>query len=156
MRYYGDMKTYTVTSLEDTQACAKQWLADISSTYTNSDEALVVGLSGHLGAGKTAFSKIVAELLGVTDAVTSPTFVIMKLYDIDPTLNYPWKRLVHIDAYRLERREELEALGFEQLTADASNLILVEWPEHVGLINFVSYAHVSLQLHHGVRVISIE
>ena len=155
MRYYGDMKTYTLSSLEDTQVRAKQWLADISATYAQSDEALVVGLSGHLGAGKTAFSKIIAELLGVTDTVTSPTFVLMKLYDIDPTLNYPWKRLVHIDAYRLERREELEALNFEQLVADVNNLILIEWPENVGLKEFAPQAHISLSVDAGVRTLTI-
>ena len=155
MRYYGDMKTYTLSSLEDTQVRAKEWLIDISSTYAHVDEALVVGLSGHLGAGKTAFSKIIASLLGVTDTVTSPTFVLMKLYDIDPTLNYPWKRLVHIDAYRLERREELEALNFEQLVADVNNLILIEWPENVGLKEFAPQAHISLSVDVGVRTLTI-
>ena len=48
-------------------------------------------------------------------------------------LPYPWKRLVHIDAYRLEKYEELEVLGWEQLVADPNNLILVEWPENAGI-----------------------
>jgi tRNA A37 threonylcarbamoyladenosine biosynthesis protein TsaE len=42
-----------------------------------------------------------------------------------------WKRLVHIDAYRLERPEEADVLGFDALIDDPQNIILVEWPEHI-------------------------
>jgi tRNA threonylcarbamoyladenosine biosynthesis protein TsaE len=92
------------------------------------DEAFVVGLSGHLGAGKTAFTKEIARIMGVKQEITSPTFVIMKIYE---TQNERWPRLIHIDAYRLERGEELQAIDFERLVSDKRNLILIEWPENV-------------------------
>ena len=155
MGYYKVMKTHTSDSLDDLKHIAHEWLACISSAYADSDEALVVGLSGHLGAGKTAFSKMIAASLGVVGEVTSPTFVIMKLYDIDPSLRYPWTRLVHIDAYRLERREELEALNFEQVVADRNNLVLIEWPENVGLTDFVPQAHLSFAIHDGHHTVSV-
>lgn len=117
-------------SLEETAKFAAEWLAMASQNRENADGALVVGLSGHLGAGKTAFVKLVARELGVEETVTSPTFVIMKIYE---TKNPPFKRLVHVDAYRLERREELEALRFEYVVADPGNLVMIEWPENVGL-----------------------
>ena len=140
------MKSFTSHSLEETKKIAQDWLMSISNTYADKDEALVVGLSGHLGAGKTAFTKIVAQLLGVTEVVTSPTFVIMKMYEIksqiqNTNFQIPWKRLIHIDAYRLERREELTALNWEELVADNNNLILIEWSENVGLKDFLEQTH---------------
>ncbi|MBP6858533.1 MAG: tRNA (adenosine(37)-N6)-threonylcarbamoyltransferase complex ATPase subunit type 1 TsaE [Candidatus Pacebacteria bacterium] len=146
-------------SLEETAQIAHEWLRGISENKNrmdsrpgtnllirlrgnDTDTATIIGLSGHLGAGKTAFTKCVAKDLGITEDVTSPTFVIMKIYDIDPTkvvadltengaANFPWKRLVHIDAYRLERAQELEAINFAKYAADPDNLILIEWPENV-------------------------
>jgi len=135
------MKTFTSHSIGETEQFAIDWLKEISDKHSNLDEALVVGLSGHLGAGKTAFVKAVAKALGISEDVTSPTFVIMKIYGIgsnggnDPITEVgpQWKRLIHIDAYRLEQPEELEALGWEALVADKNNLIMVEWPENVRL-----------------------
>ncbi|MEI7462816.1 MAG: tRNA (adenosine(37)-N6)-threonylcarbamoyltransferase complex ATPase subunit type 1 TsaE [Candidatus Taylorbacteria bacterium] len=145
------MKNYSSSSLEQTREIAKQWLSTLVATnevtsesdITESKGATIVGLSGHLGAGKTAFVKMVARWLGIKDEITSPTYVIMKMYGINKrystvkssieSIPYPWKRLVHIDAYRLEKYEELEVLGWEQLIADAGNLIIVEWPENAGI-----------------------
>lgn len=92
------------------------------------DSATVVALSGDLGAGKTAFVKGTAKALGVTEHVTSPTFVIMKIYP----LHGAFKRLVHIDAYRLKGEHHLKVLGWDELLADPTNLIFVEWPEEAG------------------------
>ncbi|MCX6787412.1 MAG: tRNA (adenosine(37)-N6)-threonylcarbamoyltransferase complex ATPase subunit type 1 TsaE [Candidatus Kaiserbacteria bacterium] len=92
--------------------------------------ATLVALSGNLGAGKTAFTKAVAHALGVEETVTSPTFVLEKIYQLDgPTAKF--KRLIHIDAYRLEAGSDLVPLGFDELMQDTGNLILLEWPEKV-------------------------
>ena len=93
------------------------------------DRATLVTLSGALGAGKTAFTQEIARALGVEEPVTSPTFVLEKIYQLPP--GKPFARLVHIDAYRLESGSELRALGFDELMQDAGNLVLVEWPEHI-------------------------
>ncbi|MES2216096.1 MAG: tRNA (adenosine(37)-N6)-threonylcarbamoyltransferase complex ATPase subunit type 1 TsaE [Patescibacteria group bacterium] len=122
---------YTSHSIEETAEIARKWLKEISVKYADSNTALVVGLSGDLGAGKTAFTKAIAKELGITDEVTSPTFVIMKQYPITQS-STPWKKLIHIDAYRLERAEEVQVLGFGELVADPKNLILIEWPENIG------------------------
>lgn len=111
---------------------AAKWLRDISSRLDGANGAFVAGLSGHLGAGKTAFAKLVARELGVEETVTSPTFVIMKIYETGNE-NTAFKRLIHVDAYRLDRREDLEALRFEEIVSDPGNLVMIEWPENVGL-----------------------
>jgi len=91
--------------------------------------ATLVTLSGELGAGKTAFTKEVAKVLGVEDVVTSPTFVLEKIYELPA--HAAFKRLVHIDAYRLEDGGELAPLGFDEIMRDPTNLVLLEWPERV-------------------------
>lgn len=140
------MKKIISHSLEETRKIADEWLRDVSNRYAEPGEsdkakAVVVGLSGHLGAGKTAFVKAVAAELGVNEEVTSPTFVIMKIYELqgrkareDVSGLERFHRLVHIDAYRLEDAQELEALRWEDLVADKHNLIMVEWPENVKLV----------------------
>ncbi len=92
--------------------------------------ATLVTFSGELGAGKTAFIKTIAHTLGVEETVTSPTFVLEKIYKVGhPMSNF--KQLIHIDAYRLGKGADLAPLGFDELMRDSGNLILLEWPEKV-------------------------
>ena len=100
----------------------------ISDLKVGSENATVVGLYGDLGAGKTTFSQAVAKTLEVEETVVSPTFVIMKIYELS---GQKWKHLIHIDAYRLEKSSELARLGWQELISDSGNLILIEWPERV-------------------------
>lgn len=93
------------------------------------ERATFVALSGELGAGKTTFVKIVARELGIERIITSPTFVLEKIYLLPE--GQAFERLIHIDAYRLERGGDLMALGFDELMQDSGNLILLEWPERV-------------------------
>lgn len=97
------------------------------------EKARVVALSGELGAGKTTLTQELAREFGIKGAVISPTFVIMKTYDIHPSSIYHkhFKRLVHIDAYRLDSHLELFKIGWTQIQNDKDNLIIIEWPEKV-------------------------
>lgn len=113
---------------EDTEKIAKDFLKTcLNSTNKNS---CVVCLRGDLGAGKTTFSKFLAKELGVKRKVNSPTFVIMKRYEIK-SKNNKFKNLYHLDAYRLKNEKELDVLGWKNIVADPNNLILIEWPENV-------------------------
>jgi tRNA threonylcarbamoyl adenosine modification protein YjeE len=124
------MQKFESRSLLETGEIAKNWLVAMAKKYSDSNQAALVGLSGHLGAGKTAFVKSVAKHLSINEEITSPTFVIMKIYEI----SHPkWRRMIHIDAYRLEDESELEILKFNQLRNDPANLIMIEWPENVGI-----------------------
>lgn len=116
-------------SLSDTRAIAEDFLDSLKTA----EHATVVALSGDLGAGKTAFTKELGNLLGIPhDQITSPTFVIMKIFNIHHSL---FEHLIHIDAYRLEDEQELVSLGWNEIIEDPKNLILIEWPEMVkGLI----------------------
>lgn len=123
------MKTRTLTSLEETAVFAGELLADLSPREDG--RATVLALSGDLGAGKTAFVKSLATHLGITEHITSPTFVIMKRYEIQETRDDGFKTLVHIDAYRMKDGHELLVLGWEELLNNPKNLIAIEWPELV-------------------------
>jgi len=111
-------------SLQETQDIAKKFIDSLKS----GTEAMIVGLSGDLGSGKTTFTQAVARLMGIKDAVTSPTFVIEKIYKISHS---HFDHLIHIDAYRLESGKELVTLGWKEIAENPKNLILVEWPEKV-------------------------
>ncbi|MEX0932407.1 MAG: tRNA (adenosine(37)-N6)-threonylcarbamoyltransferase complex ATPase subunit type 1 TsaE [Parcubacteria group bacterium] len=111
-------------STEDTKALAQVFLDSVE----RGERAVVVALKGDLGAGKTSFSQAVGQILGVKENMHSPTFVIQKVYKID------WKgftKLIHIDAYRLEKESELLHLGWEEIIKEPENLVLIEWPENV-------------------------
>lgn len=91
-------------------------------------EAVVVGLSGELGSGKTTFTQNFAKALGIKGRVTSPTFVILKRYVLRDTR---YKYLIHIDAYRIKNPKEIFDLGWDDLISDPKNIILIEWAENI-------------------------
>jgi tRNA threonylcarbamoyladenosine biosynthesis protein TsaE len=111
-------------SLEETQKLAEGFVSNL----TPGDCATVVGLYGNLGAGKTTLSQGIAKAMGVVENIVSPTFVIEKIYELT---DQKFTHLIHIDAYRLEKSEELLHLGWEEIISDSNNLILIEWPEKV-------------------------
>ncbi len=121
------MKTIS-HSLAETEACARAFIETLDA---REDAATVVGLYGDLGAGKTAFSKGVATVLNITETITSPTFVIMKMYQVPQTGVSKFKHFIHIDAYRLEGEREMQQLGWDEIIATPGNLVLIEWPEKV-------------------------
>lgn len=95
------------------------------------DGATLVTLTGELGAGKTSFTQALAKTLGVTGHVTSPTFVLEKIYDLPDDTGRGFARLAHIDAYRLEGGGALAPLNFADLVRNPKNLVVLEWPERV-------------------------
>ena len=126
LMYNTGMK-YISKSPEETNKIARNFLESVYPI----GESYVVALEGNLGAGKTVFAQEVGKILGVVENMHSPTFVIEKIYQID-FRNF--KRLIHIDAYRLEKESELLHLGWEELIKESENLVLIEWPENVAKI----------------------
>jgi tRNA threonylcarbamoyladenosine biosynthesis protein TsaE len=80
-------------------------------------EGDVICLTGDLGAGKTTLSRGIGAGLKVRGQVTSPTFVVARTHPRDGA------PLVHVDAYRLDNRAELEDLDIDW----ANSIVLVEW-----------------------------
>jgi tRNA threonylcarbamoyladenosine biosynthesis protein TsaE len=88
---------------------------------TVSGGALVIGIEGELGAGKTTLVGGILAALGVTGAIRSPTYTLIEPYEAAGL------QLYHIDLYRLSSAREVEALGIRDLL-DARAVLLIEWP----------------------------
>lgn len=121
-------------SLKDTEEIAKEFLGKISAGIYGG--ALVVGLYGDLGAGKTTFVQDIAKIFGIKDFVTSPTYVIEKMYSLNSLKSEveslkKFDRMIHIDLYRIESEKELIDLHWQEIASDSKNIILIEWPERV-------------------------
>lgn len=86
----------------------------------------VLELIGDLGSGKTTFVQGLAEGLGITRRVLSPTFIIRRSYR--GRLN-----LEHFDFYRLNGPSDIKGLGIEETVGDRDTVVVMEWPERVGL-----------------------
>jgi len=96
----------------------------------------VLCLIGDLGAGKTAFVKGLAAGLGIKNIITSPTFVLMKVYESlkrknIKTLKQNLIRLAHIDAYRLDDGEQLLGIGVDDYFNDSNCIVVIEWADRV-------------------------
>ncbi len=89
----------------------------------------VIGLIGELGSGKTTFIKGLAEGLRVDETITSPTFVILKLYQ--GRIAGKKIEFVHIDAYRIESIDDIKSVGIEDYLGRDNVIIVVEWAEKI-------------------------
>jgi tRNA threonylcarbamoyladenosine biosynthesis protein TsaE len=121
----------TVASIAEMKEFAAKMLAVLNENVSavGYKKAVIVGLSGDLGSGKTTFSQCVAELLGIAENVTSPTFVIEKIYKTKDVGRF--ETFIHIDAYRLESGKEIETLGFKNIINAPNTLVFIEWPEKI-------------------------
>ncbi len=93
---------------------------DLAKSLKNHD---IIALSGELGAGKTTFIQGIAEGLGITDYVTSPSFTLINEYKGKYSL-------YHIDLYRLEELEQIRDLGIEDYF-EKDGIIIIEWAERM-------------------------
>ena len=99
-----------------------------------------VALFGDLGAGKTQFVRgLVAGLGGNPRHVSSPTFVLLHVYD-RPPMRLP---VYHLDAYRVTGAADFESIGFPELLAQAG-VVVVEWPGRVADLLPPTTIHVRL------------
>lgn len=86
--------------------------------------SIVFALDGEMGAGKTIFTKGLAQAMGITELVTSPTYALENEYGNEGG------KLYHFDAWRIAEDSEMEALGFEKLIKEKA-VVAVEWAEKV-------------------------
>lgn len=109
-------------------------------------KALIIGLEGDLGGGKTTFLQGFAKGLGIKEKILSPTFVILKKFKIQkPNLakrgemgdeaksqrSSKFKNFYHIDCYRIKKPREILNLGFKEIVSNPKNIITVEWANRI-------------------------
>jgi len=129
-------------------------VAVLKKAVEHSESASLVTLTGDLGAGKTTFTGQLAGYLGVTEPVVSPTFGIMKSYELLDHSDFD--RLVHIDAYRIEDISEVGPLRFAELFQTPRTLICLEWPEQIASVLPKQKVAVTLEIGKGEeRIVSV-
>lgn len=139
--------------ITDETALAAYGAAVLPTLLPSVTGATVLTLTGDLGAGKTALVKQLAATLGVTEVVTSPTFVVMKVYH---TTHQTFTKLVHIDAYRIESPEEMAPLHLADYLADREVLLCIEWPEHIAALIPLPHTNLSITVAaDDVRVVTM-
>lgn len=87
----------------------------------------VVALTGDLGAGKTTLVKAICQVLGVPDAVSSPSFSLVNEYHYRDASGQDHP-VYHIDLYRLKNLEEALDIGLPEYI-DSGEWCFIEWPE---------------------------
>jgi len=118
------MKKYITNSEKETFNLGKK----IATTIKGGE---VVALSGNLGAGKTVLIKGIAAGLGIKKTITSPTFVLMKVYPVKGFTFNEIKKLVHIDCYRSSSPEDIKAVGALDYFNDNETIVVIEWAEKI-------------------------
>lgn len=143
---------YPMTSITSLDELANFVNTTIANLVPAPAGATVLGLIGDLGVGKTTFVQLLAKALGVTEVVTSPTYLIMRSYETQHPL---FTTLVHIDAYRIEDLSELAPLRFSEVLAAPGTLVCIEWADRLteALPQNTTYLTFTLQTD-GVRTIT--
>jgi tRNA threonylcarbamoyladenosine biosynthesis protein TsaE len=111
-----------VTTAYTSNAAQTQALAAAIAEVCIPGDLLV--LVGDLGAGKTAFAQGFGRALGVTAAITSPTFTLANEYDGNDVLIH------HLDVYRIEQLDEVRDLALPELL-DGDAITLIEWGDAI-------------------------
>ena len=119
-------------NLDDTKDLA------IKFTKLIENEGCFISLYGEIGAGKTAFVKLVAEAIGITEKVTSPSFVILNEYH---SANIP---VYHFDLYRLENEGVKSILDELREYSEGRQITFVEWAEFSQ--NEIPFNHIKINV----------
>jgi len=102
----------------------------------------VIALIGDLGTGKTTLTKSIAEGLGITEMITSPTFTIVQEYTEGRLPLY------HFDVYRLNDPEEMYELGYEEYFF-GQGVCVVEWADRV--MELIPEGSIVIRIEYGTR-----
>ena len=86
----------------------------------------IICLSGDLGTGKTVIAKGIAKYFKLENDVISPTFNILKIYDLGDN---KIKKIYHYDLYRLKSTKELYDIGFDEYVYYKDGIHIIEWPD---------------------------
>lgn len=111
-------KTIITNTSEETKKIAQNLAQNLGNTR-------FLALFGELGSGKTTFVQGFAKGLGLKERIISPTFIIVRSYELEVMSFY------HIDLYRVQNSNELEGLGLKEIFNDQKNIVAVEWAEKI-------------------------
>lgn len=114
----GEHRKWSIHTLEDINSVAAEFLNFVG-------DRTLFALYGPMGVGKTTFVKAVADCMGVTDDVSSPTFAIVNEYQTEQG-----DVLYHFDFYRVNKVSEALDFGYEEYFFSGQKCF-IEWPEKI-------------------------
>jgi len=124
---------YLTTAPRQTKKLGEILAQEVKKTKPQK-RALVIGLEGDLGGGKTTFLQGFAKGLGIKQKILSPTFVIMRRFKIRANScpnSCKFASFYHIDCYRIEKPKEILDLGFKEIISNSKNIVTIEWAERI-------------------------
>ena len=133
---------YASKNIKDTHKLAEKILKELILKHKQRN-ALIVVLKGDLGVGKTEFVKGLKNFLKIKNNILSPTFVLMKVYDIN-NIKVNFKKFYHFDLYRLIENTEkdiwsaLEVLNIQDILNNRDNIVFIEWGEKLKKLKKIS------------------
>lgn len=126
-----------------------EFAADFSKKLAGGE---VILLSGNLGAGKTVFTKGLAQALGIKETVKSPTFNLMKCYKTETRDKKQETRILcHIDAYRLNNLRDILDIGAEEYIGHKNAITIIEWAERAKGIENLPGKIIKIKISHGKK-----
>lgn len=134
------------TSEKATKDYAALLGSEIRHASLKTSHALILGLEGDLGSGKTTFVQGLTKGLGVRARVLSPTFIICRSHALR---GKRYKRLFHMDAYRIRSEKELGVLSFQAIIDDPSHIVVIEWADIIR--NAIPKGAVWIRFSHGKK-----
>jgi len=116
---------YLTTGFQETQELGKKF----ASTLMGGE---ILALYGDLGSGKTTFVQGLAKGLGIDKQIISPTFIIMRTYDLgNREQGIGNRNFYHVDLYRISTEEDVQSLGLLELLNQPENVVVIEWPDKI-------------------------
>ncbi len=112
-------------SAEETKFLGRQLAASLLEQKRGERAPTIICLYGQLGSGKTTFAQGFAQGLGITNRLLSPTFIIVRRYQLSDDTSF----LYHLDLYRLKTSKDIEGLGLWEIFQDPDSYVLIEWAE---------------------------
>ncbi|MBQ4819186.1 tRNA (adenosine(37)-N6)-threonylcarbamoyltransferase complex ATPase subunit type 1 TsaE [Aquimarina sp. MMG016] len=122
-------------------------LSVVANQVIKNTKSNILLFDAEMGAGKTTLIKEISKQLGVTDAISSPTYALVNEYhSVD-------KIIYHFDFYRIQDEEEAFQIGFEEYL-DTDAWIFIEWPEKVANLLPLNAQKVEIKvINNGKRVL---
>jgi tRNA threonylcarbamoyladenosine biosynthesis protein TsaE len=120
-------KEFITNNLSQTKTSGKILAQEVLKTKPKKT-AFLLCLEGDLGGGKTTFLQAFGKGLGIKDRILSPTFVILRRFQIPDSR---FQNFYHIDCYRIEDQKEILDLGFRGVVKNSENIVAIEWADKI-------------------------
>jgi tRNA threonylcarbamoyladenosine biosynthesis protein TsaE len=120
------MNKFITKTFKETQKIGEKLASDIG-------EGVIIALYGDLGSGKTTFVQGLAKGLGIEKRLISPTFIILRTYQIKiKDQKSKIGKFYHVDLYRIHNEDDIRGIGLDEIIKSGKDIVAIEWAEKLG------------------------